>query len=302
MPYARLIVNPVAGAGKTARRWPHIRARLQDLNLHFDFALTEAPGHARELARLAVQHGYELVVSVGGDGTINEVVNGMYDTGYMDGTRLGIICTGTGGDYIRTVGMPGTYLDACDCLASPRKFISDVGVMEYHQDGKMVRRLFVNFAGLGFDAEVVRATTQRLKLLKATASYLTGLLSTLLFYRNKDVIISLDGERLNHRVCAILVNNGRYGGGGMLAAPEADLNDGLLDVVVIGDLSKPDLLWSLPRIYRGTHLTHPKVMLKKVREIEIQSGENVCVQADGELLGQLPVRFSILPGLLNIVV
>jgi YegS/Rv2252/BmrU family lipid kinase len=302
MTYARLIVNPVAGAGKTARVWPRIKERMQALGIRFESALTEAPGHARELARLAIRDGYDMVVSVGGDGTINEVVNGMYDTGQMDGTRLGIICTGTGGDYMRTVGNHGTYVEACERLTGPGRFPSDVGLVEYHKNGKTERRLFVNFAGLGFDAEVVRATTQRLKMLKATASYLTGLLSTLLFYRNKNVTITLDGEALNRRICTILVNNGRYGGGGMLAAPAADLNDGLLDVVVIGDLSKPDLLWSLPRIYRGTHLTHPKVMLKKAKEVEIRSEENVFVQADGELLGQLPARFSILPGLLNIVV
>lgn len=302
MSYARLIINPAAGAGKTARRWPHIRARLQHIDLRFDFDLTEAPGHARELARMAVQRGYELVVSVGGDGTINEVVNGMYDTGGMNDVRLGIICTGTGGDYIRTLGVPKTYLDACNSLTSPKKLAADVGVVEYRCGEETVRRLFVNFAGLGFDAEVVRATTQRLKMLRATASYLAGLLSTVLFYRNRNVTLYLDGEKLEHKVCAVLLSNGRYGGGGMLAAPDADLNDGLLDAVIIGDLSKPDLLWSLPRIYRGTHLTHPKVMLKKVKELEIQSGENVYLQADGELLGQLPARFTVLPKLLNVVI
>ncbi|HET6478213.1 MAG TPA: diacylglycerol kinase family protein [Dehalococcoidales bacterium] len=301
MAYTRLIVNPAAGAGKTARKWPHIMARLQSIDLRFDYDITEAPGHARELAKDAVARGYELVVSVGGDGTINEVVNGLYDTGSIADVRFGIIGTGTGGDYIRTIGIPRAPLEACQCLKEPRKVTVDVGVVEYLSDDETVRRLFVNFAGMGFDAEVVKATTQKYKTLNATVSYLAGLLSSLLFYKNKTVTLNVDGEAIQEKVCTVLVSNGKYGGGGMFAAPEADISDGLLDVLIIGDLSKPDLLWSLPRVYRGTHLTHPKVTLKKVREIEIRSGDSVSLQADGELLGGLPARFYVLPSLLNVV-
>jgi len=301
LPYARLIVNPVAGAGKTARKWPHIMSRLRSIDLRFDYDITEAPGHARELAKQAVAGGYELVVSVGGDGTVNEVVNGLYDTGSIADVMFGVIGTGTGGDYIRTIGIPRAYLDACQCLRHPKKVAVDVGVVEYNENGKMVSRLFVNFAGMGFDAEIVRATTLKYKRLTATASYLAGLLSTLLSYKNKAVTFSIDGEAIDQKVCAILLNNGKYGGGGMLAAPGADITDGLLDVLIIGDLSKPDLLWSLPRVYRGTHLTHLKVTLKKAREIEIRSDEPISLQADGELLGGLPARFYILPSLLNVV-
>jgi YegS/Rv2252/BmrU family lipid kinase len=302
MSSARLIVNPSAGAGKTARKWPHIRDLLHSIGLSFEHDLTEAPGHARELARYAAEGGYGLVVSVGGDGTLNEVVNGLNDAGALADIRLGIIDTGTGGDYIRTVGIPLTYQEACHRLLNPQRFSADVGVVEYSCDGRMAKRLFVNFAGLGFDAEIVKATTQRLKALKGTASYLAGLLSALLFYRNKSVTMAVDGEAVESKICTVLVSNGKYGGGGMLAAPDADLSDGLLDVLTIGDFSKPDLLWSLPRIYRGTHLSHPKVTMKRGRVVEIFSEDALSLQADGELLGGLPARFSLLPGSLNIVV
>jgi len=299
---ARLIVNPVAGAGRTAKKWPEIRARLESLDLRFDYDLTEAPGHARELAKSAASQGYELVVSVGGDGTINEVVNGLYDAGNLAEVRLGIISTGTGSDYIRTIGIPRAYHEACHCLKSPRKLAVDVGVVEYLSNGQMVRRLFANFAGLGFDAEIVKTTTQKFKALRGTISYLAGLFSALISYRNKGATIALDGEEIEGKICTILVSNGRYGGGGMLTAPAADLSDGLLDVIIIGDVSKPDLLCSLPRIYKGTHLTHPKVTWKKARVIEIKSAEKVSLQADGELLGELPARFYLLPAVLNIAV
>ena len=302
MSYAQLIVNPVAGAGRTAKKWPYIKSLLENIGLRFEHDLTEAPGHAIELAKSAAKKGYELVVTVGGDGTINEVVNGLYDSGNIADVTLGIISTGTGRDYIRTIGIPWTYQEACQCLMNPRKFTVDVGVIEYMKDGQMVKRLFVNFAGLGFDAEVVRTTTQKFKALGNTASYLTGLLSTLLFYRNKNISLTVDGSTTERKICTVLMSNGKYGGGGMFAAPDADPTDGLLDVLIIGDLSKPDLLWSLPRLYKGTHLTHPKVTVERAREIEIKSAEPVSLQADGELLGGLPARFYILPAALNIIV
>lgn len=302
MSYAQLIVNPIAGAGRTAKKWPQIMGLLQSVGLRFEHDLTEAPGHARELAKSAVKKGYQLVVSVGGDGTINEVVNGLYDSGNLADVMLGIISTGTGGDYIRTIGIPRAYQEACQCLKSPRKSAVDVGVVEYLSGSQMMQRLFVNFAGLGFDAEIVKTTTQKYKTLNSTASYLTGLFTALLFYKNKEVTLIVDGEVVERKVCSILISNGKYGGGGMFAAPDADLTDGLLDVLIIGDLSKPDLIWSLPRVYRGTHLTHPKVTMKRAREIEIQSAEMVFLQADGELLDGLPARFYVLPAALNVAV
>jgi diacylglycerol kinase family enzyme len=129
-----------------------------------------------------------------------------------------------------------------------------------------------------------------------------GTFATIVAYRNRDVSLKVDGEEVNRKVCAVIMNNGKYGGGGMYTAPGADLSDGLLDVMVIGDISRPDLLYSLPRIYRGTHLTHRKVTMKKAREIEVTSELPMYVQADGELLGELPARFSVLPSALNIAV
>lgn len=301
MAYARVIVNPAAGAGKTVRKWPKIMGILKNIGLRFEHDLTEAPGHATELAKSAAQKGYELVVSVGGDGTINEVVNGLHNAGNIGDIKLGIIGTGTGSDFIRTIGIPHHYGEACRRLLNPGTLTVDLGVIEYADDGRIVKRVFVNLAGLGFAAEIARATSKKYKLLNGTASYLLGLLTSLLFYKNKEISITIDGEVEERRVCTVLISNGRYSGGGMLATPDASLTDGFFDVLIIGNLSKPDLLWSLPRVYKGTHLTHPKVTLKRAREVEIRSAEPVLLQADGELLGSGPARFSILPAALNIV-
>ena len=298
----KVIVNPLAGAGRTAKKWPQIMDLLKSIGLRFEYDLTEAPGHAIELAKSAARKGYELVVSVGSDGTINEIANGLYDAGNIRDVTLGIISTGAGADYIRTIGIHRHYKEACQRLTNPRKLVVDLGVVEYVINGHTARRLFVNFAGLGFDAEVVKATTQRFKALGSTPSYLMGLLTTFLFYETKQVSLILDGQPEERRVWTILMSNGKYGGGGMLAAPNADPADGLLDVVVIDNLSKLDLLWSLPRLYKGTHLSHPKVTVKRAREIDIQPRQQMSLQADGELLGQAPARVYMLPAALDVAI
>ena len=298
----KVIVNPIAGAGRTVRKWPQIMGLLKSIGLSFEYDLTEASGHAIELAKSAAKKGYELVVSVGGDGTINEIVNGLYNAGNIRDVTLGIISTGVGSDFIRTIGIPRSYKEACQRLMNSRKLVVDLGVVEYVNNGEVSKRLFVNFAGLGFDAEVVKATTQRFKALGSTPSYLIGLLTTFVFYETEQVSLILDGQPEERRVWTILMSNGKYGGGGMLAAPNADLTDGLLDVVVIGDLSKLNLLKSLPRIYKGTHLSHPKVTVKRAREIDIRPRQQMSLQADGELLGQAPAHVYMLPTMLNVVI
>jgi len=300
--YAKVIVNPAAGAGKTARLWPRIKDMFRGQGLRFEHDITEAPGHAIELAREAAANGYNMVVSVGGDGTINEIVNGLYASGNIGDALLGIVSTGTGSDYIRTIGVPRRYEDACQCFLQPKKLTVDLGVVEYSSNGNGAERLFVNFAGMGFDAEIVQRTTQQFKALGSLPSYLMGTLTTLISYRNRDITLVVDGEAMDTRVCTVVMNNGRYGGGGMFTAPDASINDGYFDVMIIGDMSKPDLLRSLPRIYKGTHLTHPKVTMKKAREIEVRSAQPMQLQADGELLGQVPARFRILPSVLKVVI
>jgi diacylglycerol kinase (ATP) len=133
-------------------------------------------------------------------------------------------------------------------------------------------------------------------------AYLAGLLTTLVSYHNREITLKLDGNTEERKICTVVMSNGKYGGGSMFIAPNADLEDGMFDVVIIGDISKPDLLRSLPRIYRGTHLTHPKITVKRAREVEIQSKLPISLQADGELLGEGPVHLSILPAALNLLV
>ena len=297
-----VIVNPAAGAGRTIKKWPSIKAILDGMRLDFAYELTDAPGHAVELTKSAVKKGCGVVVCVGGDGTMNEIANGLHAVAANKDMPVGIINTGTGADYIRTIGVPRGYKEACQCLTSSRRYKVDLGVVEYKGNGHEAKRLFVNFAGLGFDAEVVKATTEKYKSLGAMPSYLMGLLTTFMSYENRDSAIVVDGEVMDRKICTVMMNHGKYGGGGMFAAPDADPCDGFFDVLIIDGMTKPDLLMSLPRIYNGTHLTHPKVSVKKAKQIEIKPVRPTAVQADGELLGEAPARFTVLPSALTIII
>ena len=302
IPRAKVIVNPVAGAYSTRRKWPRISRLLRHVGLSFDYEYTEGIGHAIELARVAAGDGYRYLVAVGGDGTVNEVANGILHSTGASSTSLGVISTGTGGDFARSVGIPRHYISACSCLISSRRLLIDIGVVEYRSKGQSLRRFFVNAAGIGFDAAAVEATERLPKYFGGTVPYVVGLLRTLLGYRNKSVVLRIGDKIEATRILSVVVSNGSYLGGGMHVAPEASLNDNLLDVVVIGDVGKFDLLKSLPMVYKGTHGKHPKVSIEKAANITVESSERALVHADGELLGEGPASFWLVPAALSIVV
>lgn len=302
VPHAKVIVNPVAGAYSTRRKWPLISQRLRDAGLSFDHEYTEGVGHAIELARAAASDGYRYLVAVGGDGTVNEVANGILSSTSSMRTTLGVVSTGTGSDFVRSVGIPRDYAIACSSVTSPRRLLIDVGVVEYRRAGKAEQRFFVNAAGVGFDAEVVQTTERLPKYFSGTIPYLLGLARTLFGYKNKSVMLRHGSKAETTRILSVVVANGCYFGGGMRVAPQAELSDSLLDVIIIGDIGKFELLKALPMVYKGTHLTHPKVRMEKTAHITIESSERVLVHADGELLGEAPASFWLMPLALSIVV
>ena len=299
---AKVIVNPAAGAFSTRRKWPIISKLLSRIGFPFDFEYTEGVGHAIELARLAASDGYRYLVAVGGDGTVNEVANGILHSTNASTTALGIVSTGTGSDFIRSVGISRNYATACSALTSSKRLSIDVGVVEYQSKGQTLERFFVNAAGVGFDAAVVKETERLPKFFGGTVPYIAGLLRTLFIYKNKPVVIRVGDEVESYRVLNVAVANGGYLGGGMHIAPQAELGDSLLDVVIIGDMGKLELLRELPTVYKGTHVNYPKVRMKKATHVTIESPEPVLVYADGELLGECPASFWVVPGALSIVV
>ncbi len=310
MEEVKLIVNPIAGGGTIGKHWPRIRRILRAEGLEFEASLSERKGHATELARQALNGGYKTVVALGGDGTVNEVINGLMAEGKEaidPEVVLGIIPGEKGNDLARTLGIPFDYASACRKLLSGKAVPLDLGRVTYTYHGHEGQRYFVNIAGLGFDGEVVRRVTPRLRgLSNPTVRYLSGLLLTLATYKNREARIALEGEELRQRAFSIVVCNGRYFGGGMEIAPQAEPDDGLFDVIVIGDFAKWEILSNLSRVYRGTHLAHPKVKLYRAKEIKIwteaRAGEGMLLQADGELLGETPANFELIPGAIKVLI
>ena len=301
--HAKIIVNPVAGGdASTFRQWHNIHGLLQESGLSFDFQYTEGVGHASELARLAASDGYRYLVAVGGDGTINEVANGILNSTNASATAMGIVSTGTGNDFIRSLGIPKDYVKACQRVAGEQCTLIDVSLVEFTHNGQKTSRYFVNGAGVGFDAEVTEASMGIPRFLGGTVPFVLALLKTLPGYRNKNIRMSIDGREESRRVLSVVVSNGAYFGGGMRIAPEASLSDRCLDVLTIGDVSKAELLQVFPRVYKGTHTTHPKVRMEKAGRITIESDQRILLQADGEVLGEGPVTFQVLPAALNVVV
>ena len=303
VPHAKVIVNPAAGTTySTSRKWPHVSKRLSEIGLSFDYEFTEGVGHAIEIARAAASRGYRYLIAVGGEGTVNEVANGILRSTGSASTTLGIVGTGTANSFVRSAGIPRNYINACSQLTSPRRRLIDVGAVEYKSQGQPVQRFFVNMAGVGFDATMVEAAQRLPKYFGGITPYVVELPAFLLGYRNKSATLSLKNRTETARIFGVVVANGCCYANGMLIAPQAELSDGLLDVVIFGDIDKFDMLKMLPMLYKGSHLKHPKIRLEKVADITIESAERLLLHADGELLGETPASFRMVPSALSIVV
>ncbi|HLS89395.1 MAG: diacylglycerol kinase family lipid kinase [Limnochordales bacterium] len=280
------IVNPVAGSGRVRRTWPALAAHLRTRQVEWDVLETEGPGHAIELAREAATAGYTAVVAVGGDGTLNEVVNGVG----TDGVPVGFIPLGTGVDFPRTAGLPRSPLEALEVVLAGRVTRIDVGVVN--------DRLFCNVAGTGFDAQVAARVNETGSKRGGPIPYIKAVFQTLFTYENAPFRIVVDGVPQHVKSLLMAVGNGRFYAGGMMICPRADLRDGQLDVCIAGDLSKLGTLLTLPRVFSGAHLGHPKITYRRAREVVVEGPSHLRIQADGELVGNLPATFALRPGAL----
>lgn len=301
-----IIVNPASANGTTAKDWPQYKKLLLDSGYEFEAALTERPGHATELTREALKAGYKTIMSVGGDGTMNEVVNGFFEDGLplAQDSRLVVFSRGTGCDFIRTLGIKKGIEDLLDILVRNQSKQVDVGrVCFVDKSGKTVIRHFLNVADIGIGAETANRVNKNSKRLSGFLSFMLSAVSTIILYRNKNFEIVIDNETaLTGKMNSVIVANGRYFGGGMKVAPDALMDDGLFDIIILGDLSKMDLIRSFPLIYNGKHLSHPKVKLYRGSKIKVSCGGKGLIEVDGEIPGSYDSEFELLPKALNIMV
>ena len=293
------LVNPAAANGSTGRRWPEIAHQAAGVGLEGDALLSERRGHLGELAREAALGGSRLLVVVGGDGSVHEVVNGL--AGLDEPPTLALIPRGTGGDFVRTFGIPDDVAAAARIALSGETRSVDLGRVAYRAwDGHDESALFANVASAGMSGAIAQRANDTSKALGAKASYLWATFAVFAGWSAVETRLSVDGEARSGPMFDVVVANGRYFGGGMKMCPDASPGDGLLDVVTIGDVTKRDLVLTMPKIYRGTHLPHPKAEALRGRVVTVETDEPVPVELDGEQPGTTPASFEVLPGAMRL--
>jgi YegS/Rv2252/BmrU family lipid kinase len=294
------LVNPASANGATGRRWAELERRAAALGLEGDTQLSERPGHLSELAAEAVARGATSLVVVGGDGTVHEVVDGVVGAGLGDRVDLGMIPLGTGRDFARSLRIPRRFEDAVEVAGGGRVRTVDVGRATYTTAAGEARAHFANFAGAGISGGIAARANRTSKALGGKISFFWATLAVFSRWPPSEMTVTIDGVERQARLLEALAMNGDYTAGGMWVAPEASLEDGAFDVVLIGDFSKAEFTTTFPKIYRGRHVTHAKVEIIRARELAVDAPEPLPIVLDGEQPGTTPVRFELLPAALRV--
>ena len=303
--YRTLVVfNPKSSGGSTGRRRQAIEAAIRGAVGTFDLAETTGPGHATELSRQALKDGFEMVVAVGGDGTIHEVVNGFFDGDQtvVPQPILGLVPSGTGGDYRKTWGLSNDAEAAARRLGGRDARVVDAGRITWTEDGERRSRYFANIATFGLGGHTSKMANRQTKMFGGRVSFFVAGVRALLGWRNQPVSLVTDGgparaAELTVAACCI----GRACGGGMHFAPNADPSDGLFDIVSLEGLSRLEMA-GMTSLYSGKHLSHPKVAFWQGRRVVADGTPECLIEADGEVFGSLPATFEIVPAAFRVKV
>ncbi len=301
------IVNPRARGGLAGKRWPRIAAALERRLGPVDARFTDAPGGGIRIARQLLEEGAELIIAVGGDGTVNEAANGFLesDAAVRTRARLGILPLGTGGDLRRTLGIPARLEDAIEILASGVPVAIDAGKIVFSGvRGKRAQRYFVNLVSFGMGGEVASRASRAPRFLGGRAAFFLATLGTFFGYRGKTIRLRLDGalEDFGRKALNIAVGNGRFHGGGMHPCPRALVNDGLLDVTFIEFMGWFELARDVHYLYSDDVYRHPKTRFFRARTVSAESDDPVSIEVDGEPLGELPAEITVVPASLRVMV
>jgi diacylglycerol kinase (ATP) len=305
--HLRVILNPNAGSGAAARKKAAIVGALTVGGIAPEVVQTEGPGDAGRLVREARRDGVQCVVLVGGDGTLNDAVQGFLDErgDVIPGPDLGLIPSGTGGDFRRTFEIGDSLEEAAERIRSSSPRPLDLGLLSVtSHEGKLVRRAFINITSFGIGGLTDRIVNSSPKWIGGKAAFFMGTLRAMLVYRNVPVRVRVDGRVcLEAPIFNVALANGRYFGGGMKIAPDADPSDGLLDVVALHDMTKLRSALLAQHIYKGEHLGQPGVSVARGKLIEAEplaAGTEVLVDMDGETPGRLPISAQLAPGALRL--
>ncbi len=290
-----VIVNPAAGRGRGRRWWENIvKPMLLAGGVTFTEVIEERPQHAEPLAERATREGFDVIVAVGGDGTVHEVLNGILGPTVERRPALALIPGGTGNDFARGVGVPKDVTAAARLLFDGARRRVDVG--------RVNDRYYGTISGVGFDAEVAAEVNRWPKWVAGTVVYTAGILKKLVTYRCALTRITIDGDTRELPMFLIAAANTSWYAGGMYMAPHARPDDGVLEVILARDLTKLETLGILPKVFSGEHLKHPKVSHQAAREIRVESDVPLAIHADGEMVGRVPAVFRAVPQALEVVV
>jgi diacylglycerol kinase (ATP) len=310
-----VIVNPSSAGGRTGKSWRKLSALVREAYGDFEDCFTQAPGDGTRLARQAIREGARTIVAVGGDGSVNDIVNGFFEEAdpgqdakavraIDPDAALGIIPLGTGGDFIRSLGIPRDPAEAARALlaATPRRI--DVGRVSYiDHDGKPGARYYVNVASFGIAGLVDKYVNASRKRLSGTLAFGLATLRAGIAYKNSPVRVRVDGgEWKIGPIYNVSIANARFFGGGMKVAPDALLDDGVLDFVRFGDMGLLDIVRDGMDLYSGKHVELAEVSTAKVTSVEAEAadGREVLLDVDGEQPGRLPARFDVIPGAIHL--
>jgi diacylglycerol kinase (ATP) len=304
-----VIVNPRSAGGATRDKWSAIASDIRTHFGPFSVAFTKTAGDATQIAQRAVENGRGFIIACGGDGTINEVANGIIQSG--GDAELGVLPSGTGGDFRRSINIPHGAREAARALKTGNTKTIDVGKVTFDDhDEKEIDRYFLNVSSVGLAASIierVKTTSYTnwlpIQSLKGKANFAISTLQEVVGIQHARVRVSMDGgEEHSLNTINFCVANARYFGGGMLIAPQAKLDDGYFDVINIGDLSTMKILFNAHTLYSGTHLALPEVKSRRAKRIEIKAAENseIHLEIDGELPGKLPAVYEIVPKALRV--
>ncbi len=298
------IVNPNAGQGKGNKDWNKISQLLSMYQIDFETRFTQYKKHAIDIAKEGIIAGYQRIIAVGGDGTMNEVINGCFlqESCPTAEITVGMITVGTGNDWGKMFGIPTDYEGAIKLISKNNSKLQDTGIVYYYHGNNREYRYFINIAGLGFDAVVVRRTNrQKEKGRKGKMLYFWNLLTTLISYKHTNTEVVIDGKKISEKIFTISLGIGKYSGGGMMQTPNALSDDGLFDVTIIKKIRRSNVILSLKMLYNGTILEHPLIEGYTGKDILIDSDPLIHVEADGETLGHSPIEFKLIPRSINVV-
>jgi diacylglycerol kinase (ATP) len=297
------LVNPASANGSTGRRWAALREEARAAGLEGEERLSECPGHLVELAEDAARGGAGTLVVVGGDGTVHEAVNGLMRSERASEVALAVVPRGTGKDFARSLRIPTRTSTALATAREGRIREVDAGRASFAApDGSRAEAYFANFAGAGISGAIARRANASSKAMGGRMSFVVATITVFARWRAVEMTAAVDADRRSGPMFEVLAMNGDYTAGGMWAAPEARPDDGLLDVVVIGDVTKGDFVRTFPKIYRGRHLSHPKIELLRGSAVIVESKHPLPVVLDGEQPGTTPVEFTVLRRALRVKV